>query len=244
MAGTVADSPRSFDTRRIVFFDALRGFTIISMVLFHLCYDLAYLYGIAMPWFTGTVLQSIWRASISWMFLLLAGWMTSLSRNNLKRGLLYGAAALLVFCVTSVASVDTAVNFGILFCMCACTLLWCLLERPLGHLDARILIAVCLILFVATYTIPLGRYDFDGFAWLGFPSATFRSGDYYPLIPYCFLYLAGALSARWHHERGSGYPAWMYNDVIPPLAGIGRHSLAIYLLHQPLLLLLCTVLLS
>lgn len=71
---------------RIVFFDTLRGLTILSMVAFHTTYDLAYLYGYDMPWFTSTLFQDIWRASISWTFLILAGWMTQHSRNNLKRG--------------------------------------------------------------------------------------------------------------------------------------------------------------
>ena len=124
--------------QRIVFFDALRGFTIISMVLFHTCYDLAYLYAIPLPWFVGTIFQTVWRASISWTFLVLAGWMTSLSRNNIRRGLLYGAAALLVFSATVAASVDTAVSFGILYCMSACTLLWCAAQRALARIDARL----------------------------------------------------------------------------------------------------------
>ena len=97
-------------SERIAFFDTVRGFTVCSMVLFHLSYDLAYLYGVSLPWFTGTAFQAVWRASISWTFLFLAGWMTSFSRSNVKRALVYAGAALLVFAVTSLAAVDTAVN--------------------------------------------------------------------------------------------------------------------------------------
>ena len=61
--------------KRITIFDTVRGFTMISMAGFHACYDLAYLYGWDMPWFTQTVFQDIWRASISWVFLFIAGWM-------------------------------------------------------------------------------------------------------------------------------------------------------------------------
>ena len=55
--------------KRITIFDTVRGFTMISMAGFHACYDLAYLYDWDMPWFTQTVFQDIWRASISWVFL-------------------------------------------------------------------------------------------------------------------------------------------------------------------------------
>ena len=51
--------------KRITIFDTVRGFTMISMAGFHACYDLAYLYGWDMPWFTQSVFQDIWRASIS-----------------------------------------------------------------------------------------------------------------------------------------------------------------------------------
>ena len=50
--------------KRITIFDTVRGFTMLSMAGFHACYDLAYLYGCDMPWFTETVFQDIWRASI------------------------------------------------------------------------------------------------------------------------------------------------------------------------------------
>ena len=82
--------------KRITIFDTVRGFTMISMAVFHACYDLAYLYGWDMPWFTQTVFQDIWRASISWVFLFIAGWMCTLSRNNAKRAAKYAAAALVV----------------------------------------------------------------------------------------------------------------------------------------------------
>ena len=53
--------------KRITIFDTVRGLTMISMAGFHACYDLAYLYDGDMPWFTQTVFQDIWRASISWV---------------------------------------------------------------------------------------------------------------------------------------------------------------------------------
>lgn len=59
--------------KRITIFDTVRGLTMISMAGFHACYDLAYLYDWDMPWFTQTVFQDIWRASISWVFLFIAG---------------------------------------------------------------------------------------------------------------------------------------------------------------------------
>lgn len=96
--------------KRITVFDTIRGFTMLSMAGFHACYDLAYLYGWEMPWFTQTIFQDIWRASISWVFLFIAGWMCTLSRNNIKRAAKYAAAALVVWIATTFVSVDDSVT--------------------------------------------------------------------------------------------------------------------------------------
>ena len=227
---------------RIAFFDSLRGFTILSMIGFHASYDAAYLYGFSLPWFTDPLIQSIWRGSISWVFLLLAGWMTTFSRNNLKRGCVYAAAAFVVFIATSIAGVDTAVTFGILFCMAASTLLAAALKPVLEHIPSPAGLIGALALFALTYTVPQTRYAVSGLSWLGFPSPTFTSGDYYPLIPFFFMYAAGIFSARWFSERHTaGYPAWMVNAHVPVLEQVGKLSLPIYLIHQPVLIVLFSV---
>ncbi|MBE6469552.1 MAG: DUF1624 domain-containing protein [Coriobacteriaceae bacterium] len=223
--------------RRVAAFDTLRGFTLLSMVLFHACYDAAYLYGYPLPWFTSGPVQGVWRASISWVFLFLAGWMTAHSRSNIRRAARYGAAALAVWAVTSIASVDAAVNFGILFCMAASTLIYALLQRLFKRAPMLLAAAICLILFAALWHVPRATYDIAGLSWLGFPSPSFRSGDYYPLIPFTFMYLAGAFAARAHQVKSNGrYPAWMCREHCRPLTWIGRRSLAVYLIHQPLLI--------
>ncbi len=224
---------------RIALFDIIRGFTIISMVLFHATYDAAYIYGFDAPWFMGTVLQDAWRASISWVFLFLAGWMTAFSRNNFRRAAIYGAAALAVWVATSIAAVDTAVSFGILFCMAASTLIAAVIKPVLDRLSPAAALVAFLVLFAATLDVPHHNYPVTGLAWLGLPDPAFSSGDYYPLIPFVFMYMAGAMGARlFARLRPEGYPEWMKRDWAPVLSHIGRLSLPIYLLHQPLLIVL------
>lgn len=133
--------------KRITIFDTVRGFTMISMAGFHACYDLAYLYGWDMPWFTQTVFQDVWRASISWVFLFIAGWMCTLSRNNAKRAAKYAAAALVVWIATTLVSVDDSVNFGIIYCMAVCTAVVAFTRPLLQKLPGSWGIAACLVLF-------------------------------------------------------------------------------------------------
>ena len=236
MSNTVDIQNRS----RVAIFDIVRGATILSMVAFHACYDAAYLYGYELPWFTDPIIQNVWRSSISWTFLFVAGWMTQHSRSNLRRGLIYAGAALVVWFATTVASVDTAVSFGILFCMAASTLIYSALEslfRRLGIRSCLLCAATELVLFFVTYAIPQSRYAIDGLSWLGFPSPMFTSGDYYPLIPFSFMYLCGAFCARAYLKASSGtYPSWAYHNWCRPLSCVGKASLIIYLAHQPLLI--------
>lgn len=226
-------------TERIAFFDMLRGFTVISMVAFHAAYDAAYIYGYALPWFHGTLFQDIWRASISWTFLALAGWMTSLSRSNVKRACLYAGAALAVWVVTTVASVDTPISFGILFCMAASTAIYSVLQPLLKRLNPFFGTLLFLVLFGLTLNVPKADYSFDGLAWLGMPGPHFASGDYYPIVPFTFMYLAGSMGVRaFKRLCPQGYPTWMYRNAVPALSWVGTKSLIIYLAHQPLLILL------
>lgn len=221
---------------RITVFDTIRGFTMLSMAGFHACYDLAYLYGWDMPWFTQTIFQDIWRASISWVFLFIAGWMCTLSRNNIKRAVKYAAAAFVVWVATTLVSVDDSVNFGIMFCMAACTATFALARPVIAKVPSVWGIAICLALFALTWSIPKTVYPIPYLAWLGFPGPDFVSGDYYPVIPFLFMYLAGFFAAHTTQEANYEAPGWAYANPIPALASLGRHALPFYLLHQPVIL--------
>ena len=248
IAGSSAKGQRG----RIGIFDAIRGFSVISMVLFHLCYDLRFLAGVRLAWFAPP-LQDVWRASISWTFLFVAGCMCSLSRNNLKRGLTYSAVAVAIYAATAFAAVDTPISFGIIFCMSACTLVAWLLDKlhclPRGPVAAAILI-LCFVIFLGlpsgtigvgplSFALPQSLYALPGLAWFGIPGPGFESGDYYPLLPFVLMYLAGASMGAW--LTGRGYPKWAQDANVPVLNFVGRHALIVYVIHQPILLLITGV---
>ena len=103
-----------------------------------------------------------------------------------------------------------------------------------------------LILFIASYNIPRGiLYQNDFFKKLydnnlfviGFPSKSFYSNDYFPLIPWIFMFLTGfefgafLKTQNFFNKFGS--------DSI--IAKIGRHSMKIYLAHQVVLYPLVTL---
>lgn len=239
----------SSDKTRIRALDVLRGLTVLSMVAFHTAYDLAYIFELPVPWFTSGPVQDIWRNSISWTFLFLAGWMCAYSRNNFKRAIRYGAFAILIWFATTLAAVDTPINFGIIYCMSVSTLIAALLRHVTkGKLNSKsclIAAAACLVLFFATYGLFKQTYATEYLAWLGFPSSSFASGDYYPLIPFSFMYLCGAFAhGHWIKAHQDQYPTILKTITSKPIEWIGRHSLLIYALHQPLILLILQIVIS
>ncbi len=145
------------------------------------------------------------------------------------------AAALVVWIATTLVSVDDSVNFGIIYCMAVCTAVVAFTRPLLQKLPGSWGIAACLVLFALTWGIPKAVYPLPYLAWLGFPGPGFVSGDYYPLIPFVFMYLTGFFAAQAAQNRLEA-PAWAYANPIPALAVLGRHALPFYLLHQPVIL--------
>lgn len=245
----MAPQPRRSSRLRLI--DTVRGCSVVSMVLFHLSYDLVTLRGHTLPLFHSPF-EDVWRASIGWTFLFIAGMMCALSRDNYRRAGKYLVVAALIYGVTTIAAVDTPISFGIIFCMGASTLVAALL-RSAGLLRGRrswLCSIPLMALFLACLRVPQGLVGVGQFvlqlprqlyatpylAPLGFPGPHFASGDYYPLLPYSLLFLAGAgIGAS---LGAHGFPAFLHSVGLRPLEFVGRHALPIYVLHQPMLLLL------
>ena len=138
------------------------------------------------------------RASISWVFLFIAGWMCTLSRNNIKRAAKYALAALVVWLATTLVSVDDSVNFGIIYCMAACTGIVALTDPVLKKISARWGMSLCLLLFALTWSIPKTIYPVPYLAWLGFPSLGLSQVITTPSS--VFLYVSCRILRRTHSE--------------------------------------------
>jgi uncharacterized membrane protein len=95
------------------------------------------------------------------------------------------------------------------------------------------------LLFVATVVIVAGSFvnrQTTIHSWLfpfGLTSSNFQSSDYFPLLPYFAYPLIGLLlGRRYYSKKKSFFPDFH----LPALEWFGRHSLYIYLLHQPVIL--------
>ena len=84
--------------------------------------------------------------------------------------------------------------------------------------------------WVPLLRLPRGWYTNLATAGLGFPAPTFASLDYFALLPWLFLFWTGFYLYRLRPE----IPA-LPDIRLPGLSVISRHSLLLYLLHQPVL---------
>lgn len=215
--------------------DTLRGVTLISMIAYHACWDLVYMFGLDWPWYHTTGAY-IWQQSICWTFILLSGFCWPLGRRPVRRGLMAFGGGLLVSAVTMVMMPEDGIFFGVL------TLLTVPLDPLLRRVPARVGLAGSFLLFLLLRDVNAGYLGFEGVrilalpgwlyrslftACLGFPPAGFHSSDYFSLFPWIFLFLTGYFLHRLRREE----PASLR---LPVVSAMGRHSLVVYLLHQPL----------
>lgn len=230
--------------------DLLRGLNFISMVLYHLCWDLVYMGGYSWEWYKGWP-GYLWQQSICWGFILLSGFCWPLGRKKWSRGLTVFLAGALVTAVTVVGMPEQRVVCGVLTLLGSCMLLLIPAEKGLKKIPAAAGIAGSLLLFIIFRDVNQGFLGFEGLrlaaipqelyqntvtAWAGFPGEGFWSTDYFSVIPWIFLFLAGYFLGRLLREQTEFLKRKEPGNNI--LEWIGRHTLMLYLLHQPVIYLI------
>lgn len=121
---------------RYALLDELRGLDLVSMMLYHACWDMMFLFGIWMDWYIGWP-GRLWQQSICWVFILLSGFCVPLGHRTLKRGAQVFAAGALVTVVTLVFMPEDRVVFGVLTFLGSAMLLTGVLETAAEKDPAR-----------------------------------------------------------------------------------------------------------
>jgi uncharacterized membrane protein len=221
--------------KRNYLLDQYRGITIISMVLFHLFFDIS-LYR-PLDRYDGTLFNKIWQISIATSFFTISGITSNFldSKKNIKRGIKLTILGFLISLITYLFDKDLLILFGVLNGLGISMIITGLIQKN-DKLKASHAI-IFLLLFIIFYKLPSGRilvkniysslYELNLFP-LGFPSKSFYSTDYFPLIPRIFIYLFGFCLGKLLVEKNF-YNKYGKNNF---LAKIGQHSIEIYLAHQ------------
>lgn len=224
---------------RIWEIDFLRGLAIILMVGYHLLYDLGDFAGLEkFLGFATDLTTPAWLLAqhfFAGLFVILSGVSSNFSQNNMRRSLKYLAVALLITSASYVFDPASVILFGIIHCLGVSALLYGLFFKKstattclvsgiiIAGLSALLPTAHRLISINTNWLLPLGLHRPD-----------FASFDYFPLIPWLGIFLIGAALGRWLYLSRKSL---LSRELSPNLFNwCGRHSLWIYLLHQPIIL--------
>jgi uncharacterized membrane protein len=226
--------------------DALRGTAVVAMVLYHFSYDLAYFGLFDVGFFRSGFGLNAGRL-IGGSFIFLAGLSLTLSygrataslpsggklfRKYLSRGLRIFSYALVITLLTWIFLPNEMIVFGILHLIGASIIL----AYPFLNLK---LPNVALGVACIAIGFLLRGLDVDSpwLVWLG-SDPTFFMIDYWPIFPWFGVILFGiaAGNALYGDRRKQAASSTPRPSTIRPLAFLGRHSLVVYLIHQPVLL--------
>jgi uncharacterized membrane protein len=227
-------------TRRILVIDALRGAALLAMASYHFTWDLEF-FGYAAPGLTAFGGWKIYARCIASTFLFLVGVSLVLAHgrgirwNGFRQRLamIVGAAAAITL-VTYFATPDSFIFFGILHEIVLASVLGLAFLR----LPAILTLLVAALVIAAPHVLRAPAFDHPWLWWLGLSTVDPRSNDYVPLFPWFGAVLAGIGFTRLAAsagllERMADVPL---GGAAHPLTFIGRHSLAFYLIHQPVLI--------
>lgn len=224
--------------QRIWELDAFRGLCVLGMVVVHFVYDLVDLYGIIdweyPDWFS---FVKNWGGVL---FLLISGISATLGSRSVRRGILVFCCGMIVTAVTygmfrfGFAGKGIIIYFGVLQCLGTCMLLWPIFKKLPWWALASIGIAFVALGF---WMAAQPGVDVKYLMPLGLPWKYFYSSDYFPLFPNLGYFLLGAAIGRTAYrgkqtllpQVNAGHAALRF------LQFCGKHSLLIYLLHQPIL---------
>ena len=224
--------------------DEARGFAVLCMVFYHAFYTIGYNFSI--DW--GVTLFKFFTPAepfFAMFFIGLSGAMCQFTRSNFKRGIklaLISAALTLVTVAMAKWGIDGCqIYFGVLHLLSVGMLLVALVNPLLRRCHPLLLVVVFLALFIFTYNVEYGYLGFGDWRvplpFLGFHSASFYSADYFPLLPWIFMFLLGA-SLGLYNSRGK-FPKFLIKQRVAPLGFLGRHALWVYVLHQPVIFAIC-----
>ncbi|MDE6723816.1 MAG: DUF1624 domain-containing protein [Eubacterium sp.] len=232
--------------KRILILDEIRGFAILCMIFHHMFYDIGFI--LEMGWgYRVFDFLCIFQPLFWALFILTSGICSRLSRNPVKRGCIVLASGFAVSLVTAVIMPAIGIKgaeiyFGILSCLGCSMIITGILMPFINKGNEKIGMLVTAFLFFATYKIseksllfglvqlPDVLYQSNLFSPLGFYNSSFQSADYFPLIPWLFMFLFGAVFGKFAKEER--FSAFAYNSHSRLLQFIGKNSLWFYLAHQ------------
>ncbi|MDB5890717.1 MAG: hypothetical protein JWP47_1548 [Polaromonas sp.] len=231
--------------QRLDTLDALRGFAVLWMTLFHFCFDLNQ-FGYTRQDFHTDPFWTVQRSMIVSVFLFCAGLSqaVALQQNQSPRGfwwrwLQVAGCALLVTAGSYAMYPRSFIYFGVLHGIAAMLVV----TRFTAHWGLWLWLAGALVFVIhstagyAHSQWPVFAFlDQPAFNWLGFIGKKPVTEDYVPLLPWLGVMWWGMAAGQWWLALPMPRRQRPLSPTLAPLAWLGRRSLSWYMLHQPVLI--------
>ena len=235
------DRPAGMPRPRIAFVDVARGAALAAMVAYHFSWDLE-LFELAPLDVTGNPAWIAFAWATASSFLALAGASLVLAHDDRlnawsfsRRLMMIAVAAGGITLASWYFEPGGIILFGVLHCIAAASVL----GLAFLHAPMPMVLVVAAACFAAPALLTSPVFNAPGWLWLGLASEPPPSNDYVPLLPWFGMVLIGIAGARLAlaHASKAAWSRWQPRSAASRmLAAAGRHSLAVYLVHQPLLL--------
>jgi uncharacterized membrane protein len=226
---------------RLAAVDAIRGIALLAMVVYHLAWDLADFQLVGWDVAAGPIWR-LFARSIATSFLILVGVSLVLATRNgfkprpfLRRLAIIVIAAALVSFGTWWFAADAFAFFGILHMIAVGSVL----ALPFLLLPSWLVAIAAVAVFLAPYFLANPIFDAPWLWWLGLVTETPRSVDYVPVFPWFAPILVGIVAGRLllRYGAGSAFARWQPADGAGrALVTAGLWSLPVYVVHQPILI--------
>jgi len=228
--------------------DALRGFAMLWMTVFHFCFDLNQ-FGYIRQDFHHAPLWTWQRTCIVSLFLFCAGIGQAIALGQgqswprfWRRWLQILGCAMLVTASSWWMYPQSFIYFGVLHGMAVLLILVRLTTHwggwlwPLGALAIAAKFAGAYALETATLAPLTAVFNSPALNWIGLITRLPVTEDYVPLLPWLGLIWWGAATGNWLMRGGMRHLTRTLPATLNPLASLGRWSLSYYMLHQPVLI--------
>jgi len=218
---------------RIWELDFFRGICILFVIYVHFSFDINF-------FLNKSIEPSLFLTLLSEyggiFFVILSGICVTLGSHSTKRGLIVFSAGILISIVSFIFYRDLFISFGVLHLLGLCMIMYPLFKKmPVYLISAIGLVIIVLGYYFATFYIK-SPYFF----YLGLTTSNYSSGDYFPLFPNLGYFLLGIVLGKTLYKNKTTLFEKFPSNTLPVriITACGRHSLWIYLLHQPLIYLL------
>jgi|SRR3989338_2740704 len=220
--------------------DFFRGVAIIMMAVFHLVFDLYYFGGYGIDVGSGFWLYFARATALIFVFLVGICLAISYERNNerfliknLKRGVKVFGFGLLITAITFLAFKNNFIVFGVLHFIGVAVIISMFFLR-FKYLNLLLAIVFIVVGFYLSGLV----FNFPWLVWIGLQPTGFYTFDYFPIFPWFGVVLLGVFAGKKLYSGGNRQFKIVEasNSLSKLFSFLGRHSLVIYLIHQPIII--------